>query len=173
MFTYALYIHTGVHNVDAHAFKVAQQHRQEEAVKCIQAAYRGHQVRKSLHWNLHPATSHQKTKQIKHSASHPPPNATTASKQKSTATTVKSNRPAKRTVLPHQDKPISVKKVATPVADKVTHKTALEVDNSSNYHPEPAAVPPWEQPGGDTMSVINIYTRQYEKLQEQLNATAG
>jgi len=43
-----------------------------------------------------------------------------------------------------------------------------------SIHSVPAtSVPPWEQAGGDMMSVINIYTRQYEKLQEQFNATAG
>ena len=157
--------YTGVHNVDAHVFKAAQQRRQEEAVKCIQAAYRGHQVRKSL--QCRSAGLHQKTK---HTSPHP---TTMTSKQKSTPA-VKSKKPAKKTVLPQQGKPASVKKVATPVTDKVTRKTVLEVDNSCGYNSvPPTAVPPWEQTGGDNMSVINIYTRRYEKLQEQINATAG
>ena len=161
---------TGIHNVDAHVFKAAQQRRQEEAVKRIQAAYRGHQVRKSLQWNVCSAGPHQK----KHTSSHPTTTATMISKLKSTPV-VKSKKPAKKTVLPQQVKSASVKKVATPVTDKVTHKTLLEVDNSGGYNsgPTAAAVPPWEQTGGDDMSVINIYTRRYEKLQEQISATAG
>ena len=169
--------YTGILNVDAHVFKTAQQRRQEEAVKRIQAAYRGHQVRKSLQWNLRSAGSHQKTKQMKHTAPHPTAAAaaTTTSKQKSSpvAAAVKSKNPAKKTVLSQHGKPTSVKKVTTPVTDKVTRKAMLEIDNSSGYNSGPAMVPPWEQTGGDNMSVINIYTRRYEKLQEQINATAG
>ena len=152
-------------------FKAAQKHRQEEAVKRIQVAYRGHQVRKSLQWNLHSAGSHQKAKLTKHTAPHLTTAATTttSSKQKSS---VKSKKSAKKTILPQQGKPASVKKVTAPVTDKVTHKTMLEAD-SSEYNSGPTVVPPWEQTGGDSMSVINIYTRRYEKLQEQINATAG
>jgi len=173
-----------VHNVDAHNFKAAQLRRQEEAVKCIQAAYRGHQVRKSLQWNLHSSGSHHKAKQPKHAT---PRHATTAttSKQKSTVTGVKSKKSAKKMLLPQQGKSATVKKVTTPVKDKVTHKAMLEVDkdthkamlevdNSSSYDSGPATtLLPWEQTGGDNMSVINIYTRRYEKLQEQLSATTG
>ena len=168
--------YTGILNVDAHVFKTAQQRRQEEAVKRIQAAYRGHQVRKSLQWNLHSAGSHQKTKQMKHTAPHSTAATTATSKQKSTAAAaaaVKSKKPAKKMVLSQHGKPTSVKKVTTPVTDKVTRKAMLEIDNSSGYNSGPAMVPPWEQTGGDNMSVINIYTRRYEKLQEQINATAG
>lgn len=103
---------------------------------------------------------------MKHTSPHP------TGKQKSTPA-MKSKKPAKKTALPQQGKPASVKKVTTPVTDKVTHKTVLEVDNSSGYNSVPTAVPPWEQTGGDDMSVINIYTRRYEKLQEQISATAG
>lgn len=154
--------------MDAHAFKATQKHRQEEAVKRIQAAYRGHQVRKSLHWNHQPTSSHQK-RQIKHAST-----ATTAGKQKSTTGTIKAKKPTKKTVLlEQQSKPTSGRKVTTPVTDKVAHKTMLEFDNSSNFSSGPTVVPPWEQTGGDEMSVINIYTRKYEKLQQQYNATTG
>ena len=166
----------GVHNVDAHNFKAAQLRRQEEAVKCIQAAYRGHQVRKSLQWNLHSSGSRQKAKQPKHVTQSHHATTTTAStsKQKSAVTGVKSKKSAKKTVLPQQGKSAAVKKVTTPVKDKVTHKTMLEVDKSSNCNSGPATtLLPWEQTGGDNMSVINIYSRRYEKLQEQINATTG
>ena len=162
-----------MHNVDAHNFKAAQLRRQEDAVKCIQAAYRGHQVRKSLQWNLHSSGSHHKAKQPKHAT---PRHATTAttSKQKSTVTGVKSKKSAKKMLLPQQGKSATVKKVTASVKDKVTHKAMLEVDNSSSYDSGPATtLLPWEQTGGDNMSVINIYTRRYEKLQEQLSATTG
>ena len=161
-------MYAGVRNVDAHAFKAAQQHRQEEAVKCIQAAYRGHQVRKSLHWNLQgSAASHQK-KQTRHATT-----PATTGKQKSITGVIKPKKQAKKTVLPQQGKPTPVKKGATHIADEVTHKTLLEVDDNSSFSSGPTVVPPWEQTGGDKMSVINIYTRQYEKLQEQMSATAG
>lgn len=161
-------MYAGVHNVDAHTFKTAQQCKQEEAVKCIQAAYRGHQVRKSLHGNLQGSAASYQKKQVRHTST-----PATTGKQKSMTGVIKPKKPAKKTVLPQQGKPTSVKKGATYIADKVTHKTLLEVDDNSSFSSEPAVVPPWEQTGGDKMSVINIYTRQYEKLQEQMSATAG
>lgn len=125
-------------------------------------------MRKSLHWNLQgSAASHQK-KQMKHTTTPP-----TTGKQKSTTGVIRPKKPATKTALPQQGRPTSVKKGATRTADKVTHKPLLEVDDNSSFSSGPTVVPPWEQTGGDKMSVINIYTRQYEKLQEQMSATAG
>jgi len=163
--------YTGVHNVDAHTVKAAQQCKQEEAVKCIQAAYRGHQVRKSLHWNLPSVTSHQKPKQTKPTVSYPPTTTTTTTTSKQKVSAVKSKKPAK--IMPHKSKSKSAENFQTPLTDELSHNTVQEVDRSSSYPFGSSEVPPWEQTGGDKMSVINIYTRQYEKLQEQYNATTG
>lgn len=112
---------------------------------------------------------------MKHVTPHLPHHISTANanEQKLTTSSVKSKKPAKKTLSPQQGKATASKKVTTPVTDKVSHKTIQEVDSDGGYPSGPTTVPPWEQTGGDKMSVINIYTRQYEKLQEQFNATAG
>ena len=150
-------LYIGVHNVDIQARKTAQQHKQEEAVTRIQAAYRGHQVRKSLQWNT---STHQKVQQSK-SAPLTNDAACNGGHKQNTAT-----RSKKSTKKKLQDK--------TKAVEEVSLET-VHVDSSvHSIGSVPAtSVPPWEQAGGDMMSVINIYTRQYEKLQEQFNATAG
>jgi len=141
-------LHLGVHNVDLHAHKATQQHKQEEAVKRIQAAYRGHQVRKSLHWDTN---THQKIQQS---------TLTSSNDEHKRTTVMKSKKSTKKRL---QDKPKVVEEIET-----------VHIDPADSSVRVPAtSVPPWEQAGGDMMSVINIYTRQYEKLQEQFNATAG
>jgi len=150
-------LYIGVHNVDIQARKTAQQHKQEEAVTRIQAAYRGHQVRKSLQWNT---STHQKVQQSK---SAPLTNDAACNGGHKQSTATRSKKSTKKKV---QDK--------TKAVEEVSLET-VHVDSSvHSIGSVPAtSVPPWEQAGGDMMSVINIYTRQYEKLQEQFNATAG
>lgn len=128
-------------------------------------------MRKSLHWNLPSSVSHQKSKRVKPTVNPPVTTATSGRQKLTTSATVKPRKSAKKTTLLQQGKqPTSAKRPAT---DKTSYEPAQEIDGSSTHTSEPTVVLPWEQTGGDEMSVINIYARKYEKLQEQFNATAG
>ena len=114
-------------------------------------------MRKSLHWNT---STYQK---VHRSKSTPLASSTDGHKH---CTTTRTKKSTKKKV---QDK-------AKPVVEVSLESVHLDPTHS-NVHDTGSvpvsSVPPWEQAGGDMMSVINIYTRQYEKLQEQFNATAG
>ena len=162
----------GVHNIDHHAHKTAQQHKQEEAVTRIQAAYRGHQVRKSLHWGTHQ------------------PTAATRYKKSTKKRLQEKAKPVEEVSVEsiHLEPSLSSVQDTGNLRDTghdrnhdaghntsrdTGHNTSRDTGHDRNRDAGSVPVPPWEQAGGDMMSVINIYTRQYEKLQEQFNATAG
>ncbi len=145
----------GVHSIHRHALQAEKVRREAEAAMKIQATYRGYQVRKSLRWQL-------------------PLGGTLGGGRAGDGAEAESEEGGgdreedmeevielePSAVSPSLSEPQRVSDVHSP----------LPVSQSCPVFPTSAPVPPapWEQPGGDTHSVINVFARQHERLRERL-----
>lgn len=137
----------GIKSIYNHASQTERQRRQSEAAVIIQAAYRGHVVRKSLKWTL---PSGRTFSSIIKGACHP-----------------KSQSPTYQTELL-----ASTPSQLSPASSTSMSKSGVAVNpffNRPKPDHTPSVVDPWKQEGGDRHSVINVFTRQQEKLQETLS----
>ena len=145
----------GVQNIREHALQAERQHRESQAATKIQAAYRGYSLRKSLQWKL-------------------PSGRTLGSalrrKEAGTEGVILSDG----MVTPVVDTPMLVtgSKGAKPAVSEAPPRSVPLFEPPAQFYgvpPPTTKVEPWAQTGGDSHSVINIFTRQHEKLKETLN----
>ena len=163
----------GVGNVHEHAQRAERLRRESVAAAKIQAAYRGHRVRKSLRWKL---PSGQTLRSSLRKREGPPTSGVgegRESRDSSTGTLTPAEEDEDKEGMP------------TPVISPLrSHERQSNLHSHIHGHPPPismatnqqgstsvsAARPsPWQQVGGDEHSIINVFTRQHERLRETLN----
>ena len=153
----------GVRNVCEHAQQAERLHKQAEAATKIQAAYRGHCVRKSLHWKL------------------PSGQTLGASLRGGLPGTVDNREESKSssagTLTPPAEEDKNGEKISTPVISPMReepgHQQPISFTIPPHQSPPMASTVPrlslWQQQGGDEHSVINVFTRQHERLRQTLD----
>lgn len=160
----------GVRNVREHALRAEKLRQEAEAATKIQAAYRGHRVRKSLCWklpsgqtlgaSLREGHTHRGDKIRSSSADTlTPPPAEADEMEKEISTPVISplhGHTQKRHVHAHVHTQPPTFEASGP---QVTSSSATAVPRLS----------PWQQTGGDEHSIINVFTRQHERLRQTLD----
>ena len=165
----------GVRNVHEHALRAEKLRQEAEAAIKIQAAYRGHCVRKSLRWKL------PSGKTLGASLREGQTNRGDESRSSSTDTLTPPPPPAEEDEME--------KEISTPVISPLHGHTQKQEGTHvhAHVHTQPpsfeakgpqitsssaTAVPrlsPWQQTGGDEHSIINVFTRQHEKLRQTLD----
>ena len=149
----------GVRNVHEHALRAERLRRETEAAMKIQAVYRGHRVRKSLRWKLPSGQTLGASLRGGHSHK---------------AEEVRESRDSSAgTLTPPAEEDELEKEVSTPIISplhsqpRISGTTRPQITSSSS-----TAIPqlsPWQQTGGDEHSIINVFTRQHEKLRQTLD----
>ena len=164
----------GVRNVHEHALRAEKLRQEAEAATKIQAAYRGHRVRKSLRWRL--PSGQTLGASLREGHTH------RIDESRSTSSTDTLTPPlAKEDVIE--------KEISTPVISPLRGHTQKQEGTHvhAHVHTRPptfeasgpqitsssaTAVPrlsPWQQTGGDEHSIINVFTRQHERLRQTLD----
>ena len=163
----------GVRNVHEHALRAEKLRQEAEAATKIQAAYRGHHVRKSLRWRL------PSGKTLGASLREGQTNRGDESRSSSTDTL---------TPPPAEEHEME-KEISTPVISPLhghtqkregthvhahvhTQPPSFEANGPQITSSSATAIPclsPWQQTGGDEHSIINVFTRQHEKLRQTLD----
>ena len=163
----------GIGNVHEHAQRAERLRRESEAAAKIQAAYRGHRVRKSLRWKL---PSGQTLRSSLKKGKGPPTSGVGEGRESrdiSTGTLTPAEEDENKEGMP------------TPVISPLrSHQRQANLHSHIHGHPPPVSVAtnqqgstsvsmarpsPWQQVGGDEHSIINVFTRQHERLRETLN----
>ena len=146
----------GVHSMYEHALQTEQLRQQTEAAVKIQAAYRGHSIRKSLKWEL---PSGRTLNSIIKGANQLEKQAQSNQDERLYVVTSASS------TLPAQQLPV----YSSSLAESGILEPHHHHHPPSRPDPTPAVLEPWKQGGGDSHSVINVFTRQQERLRETLS----
>ncbi|CAH1272737.1 CEP350 [Branchiostoma lanceolatum] len=170
----------GISSITQHAADSDRTRRQDLAATKIQAAYRGHHVRQGLDWrlpsgrtlggargNLGLSAVDEETRSNTSSMSEGRLSGGSLSEETLTDSTLDSTR---------QDQPPGKK-----IADTLSKPEFCASTKKDDYHYKPVEPwkpreetvrrkYPWEEPRGDSLSVINIYTRQYEEARKVRHA---
>ena len=139
----------GVRSMYEHALQAEQDRQQTEAAIKIQAAYRGHSVRKSFNWEL--------------------PTGRTLN------SIIKGATPPVEQPQNNKNVPLNVVTSSTstvpgqPLPAYSPSESGSHTPTQAQPDPTPSVVEPWKQGGGDNHSVINVFTRQQERLRETLS----
>ena len=158
----------GVRNVHEHALQAERQRREADAATKIQAAYRGHRVRKSMNWML------------------PSGQTLGASLRGGLTRGVDEERESRSssggTLTPAEEEEIDKNKeeMSTPVISPLHGQRQENFSSRSSipvpsFRPVPPAttagprLPPWQGTSGDEHSVINVFARQHERLRQTLD----
>ena len=165
----------GVRNVHEHALRAEKLRQETEAATKIQATYRGHCVRKSLHWKL--PSGQTLGASLREGHTHGMDEGG------------ESGESSAGTLTPPAEEEGMEKEMSTPIISPLHgHAQKREgVHVHAHVHTQPptlgasgpqitssgaTAVPhlsPWQQTGGDEHSIINVFTRQHEKLRQTLD----
>ena len=163
----------GVRNVHEHALRAEKLRQEAEAATKIQAAYRGHRVRKCLRWKLPSGKTLGASLREGHTHR--------GNESRSSSTDTLTPPPAEEDEME--------KDIFTPITSPLRGHTQKREDTHvhAHVHTQPpsfaangpqitsssaTAVPrlsPWQQTGGDEHSIINVFTRQHEKLRQTLD----
>ena len=163
----------GVRNVHEHALQAEKLRQEAEAATKIQAAYRGHRVRKSLRWKL--PSGQTLGASLREGHTH------RGDESRSTSNTDTLTPP-----LAKED--AKEKEISTPIISPLRGHTQKREGTQvhAHVHTQPptfeanglqiassaTAVPrlsPWQQTGGDEHSIINVFTRQHKRLKQTLD----
>ena len=163
----------GVKNVHEHALRAEKRRQQNEAASKIQAAYRGHRVRKSLHWKL--PSGQTLGASLREGHTH---GGDEGGESRNSSTD---------TLTPPPEDDEMEKEISAPIISPLRgyrqNQEAVHVHVHSQLPISSANVPPvssssatvvpclspWQQTGGDEHSIINVFTRQHEKLRQTLD----
>lgn len=146
----------GVHSIHQHALQTERARREAEAALKIQAAYRGFQVRRSLRWQL-------------------PLGGTLGGGRAGDGAEAESDNVGGGGSEEEEEveevielDPVTIGQISSEPHGVTSDKSSFSGSQSCPLLPASASVPPWERPGGDAHSVINVYARQHERLRERL-----
>ena len=155
----------GVRNVHEHALRAERLRQEAEAATKIQAAYRGHRVRQSLHWKL--PSGQTLGASLRGGPTHRVDEDEGRESSSGTLTPDEEDENEEERSTP----------VISPLHGPGQRQANLQSRPQVSVAPQsssstPAAVPhlsPWQQTGGDAHSVINVFTRQHERLRQTLD----